>query len=230
MTHQPGIAVVIPHHPKRPMAYVDRAVASVHAQTLQPNTIRVLADTKLEGAAATRNRALLDVDTPWVAFLDDDDEMLPQHLERLWQRAEWGIYDDIAVDGITRKKHVAPAMVWSYFIVPEYAALPPTDPRSGWNGGDPLQSFGFTEPQVDVGLARNHVPCGITGLFNMDALRTVELFPLPNTPSWPHPAFEDLGLYKKLRAAGYRFAHVPEVTHLWHAHKDQTRGIPGGKQ
>jgi glycosyltransferase involved in cell wall biosynthesis len=41
----------------------------------------VALDVDREGAAATRNRALAMVKTEWVAFLDDDDEFLPDHLK-----------------------------------------------------------------------------------------------------------------------------------------------------
>jgi len=37
-------------------------------------------DRSREGAAATRQRALTEVRTEWVAFLDDDDEFMPHHL------------------------------------------------------------------------------------------------------------------------------------------------------
>ncbi len=72
------ITVVIPTHPGRERE-LDRAVASVQAQTM-PATILLELDRDREGAAATRNRGLAKVDTKWVAFLDDDDEMKPSHL------------------------------------------------------------------------------------------------------------------------------------------------------
>jgi Glycosyl transferase family 2 len=60
-----------------------RALASVVAQTLQPHCIVVEYDHGREGAASVKNRALAKVDTPLVAFLDDDDEFLPHHLKAL---------------------------------------------------------------------------------------------------------------------------------------------------
>lgn len=59
------------------------ALASVVLQTFQPAAIVVEYDHERTGAAATRNRALAAVQSPWTAFLDDDDVMLPQHLEKL---------------------------------------------------------------------------------------------------------------------------------------------------
>lgn len=57
-----------------------RALASIAAQELQPAAIVVEYDHDHTGAAATKNRALAHVDTPWVAFLDDDDQVHPEHL------------------------------------------------------------------------------------------------------------------------------------------------------
>ncbi len=53
------------------------------AQTLAPYVTLIEIDTEGHGAAATRQRALNKVETPLVAFLDDDDELKPQHLELL---------------------------------------------------------------------------------------------------------------------------------------------------
>jgi hypothetical protein len=58
---------------------LERAGESVFAQTL-PAAWLVQHDTRREGPAVVRNRMLADVTTDWVAFLDDDDEFLPQHL------------------------------------------------------------------------------------------------------------------------------------------------------
>lgn len=60
---------------------LDEALRSVWAQTLLPSEVHVAVDTKREGAAATRNRALAAARTEWVAFLDSDDLLLPHHLE-----------------------------------------------------------------------------------------------------------------------------------------------------
>jgi hypothetical protein len=78
-----NITVAIATHPPRMGAGGpwERAVASVHAQTLPPSSIAVALDVDREGAAVTRNKALALVKTEWVAFLDSDDELLPDHLK-----------------------------------------------------------------------------------------------------------------------------------------------------
>jgi hypothetical protein len=77
-----GITVVIPSIPPRG-ALLTRAVASAMAQTLQPQAFSIAIDTGRQGAGPTRTRALMAASTEWVAFLDDDDEMMPHHLETL---------------------------------------------------------------------------------------------------------------------------------------------------
>ncbi len=79
------ITVIIATIPSR-AALLDRALDSVHEQTMQAADVLVQVDVNREGAAATRNRALEAVETEWVAFLDDDDRWYPNHL-RLCARA-----------------------------------------------------------------------------------------------------------------------------------------------
>lgn len=109
------ITVVIPSIPPR-ADMLQRAISSVLAQTHRAAAIAVAIDTHREGAAVTRNRALQSVRTPWTAFLDDDDEFMPQHLEKLWTYAQMTGAD----------------FVYSWFAVV--------------GGGDPFPSTHFTEP------------------------------------------------------------------------------------
>ena len=74
------ITVVTPTIPPRG-SFLQRAVQSVSQQTLSAAALAIAVDVHRTGAAATRQRALDTVRTPWVAFLDDDDYFMPQHLE-----------------------------------------------------------------------------------------------------------------------------------------------------
>lgn len=67
---------------------LQRAVNSVLNQTLSVSAISIAIDNHHHGAAATRNRALYGATTEWVAFLDDDDEWYPFHLQELAEAAE----------------------------------------------------------------------------------------------------------------------------------------------
>lgn len=89
MDDRDDITVAIPSHTGRDRtgAFLARAIASVTQQSLPARAISVAADTTGAGAPATRQRALDAVDTPWVAFLDSDDEFMAFHLEKL---SRWG--------------------------------------------------------------------------------------------------------------------------------------------
>lgn len=76
------ITVLMPHIPPR-VEKLARAVQSVSRQTLQPDHLIITPDPHHTGSAATRNRGLTSVTTEWVAFCDDDDELMPHHLDEL---------------------------------------------------------------------------------------------------------------------------------------------------
>lgn len=72
-----------PGMPRAPMLI--QASWSVQQQTVKPAGISLAVDMDHKGAAATRQRALDLVTTPWVSFLDDDDLMYPHHIETHWR-------------------------------------------------------------------------------------------------------------------------------------------------
>lgn len=78
-----GIAVVIPSIPPRNQSLLNRCLPSVWSQTVPPEHVSIAVDHDKEGAGPTRTRALLATTSEWVAFLDDDDQLLPHHLETL---------------------------------------------------------------------------------------------------------------------------------------------------
>jgi glycosyltransferase involved in cell wall biosynthesis len=61
-----------------------RAVASVKVQTLQPAAHLIMEDTEKIGGAAVLDKLLKKVRTKYVAVLDDDDELLPRHIEAIY--------------------------------------------------------------------------------------------------------------------------------------------------
>lgn len=67
---------------------LQEAVESVQAQTVQARRCIIVEDEHGEGPAVVRNRGLEDAETEWVAFLDDDDLLLPGHLATLLTAAE----------------------------------------------------------------------------------------------------------------------------------------------
>ena len=80
---KPGVSVVTPWHTQRQTnGMLERAARSVRAQTVPVHHI-LAEDIHHMGAAITRAHGLALVDTEWTAFLDSDDEMDPDHIERL---------------------------------------------------------------------------------------------------------------------------------------------------
>lgn len=111
----PGITVAIPTIPTRAKMFGE-AIRSVSNQTYPPAAISVAVDVEKQGAPATRQRALDAVITEWVAFLDDDDLFMAQHLEHLYAHA----------------METGADFVYSWFHVP--------------GGADPFPETHFTEP------------------------------------------------------------------------------------
>lgn len=85
---EPQVTILIPYHTARVNnGMLKRALASAERQTV-PCVVLPAKDVHGMGAAVTRNHGLLLVKTPWVAFLDSDDEMDPTHIEKLLKCAE----------------------------------------------------------------------------------------------------------------------------------------------
>lgn len=77
------VQVLVPSIPVR-IEQLARALNSVERQTVACEVI-VRLDKDREGAAANRNKLLNFADRGFVAFLDDDDELYPEHIEKLYQ-------------------------------------------------------------------------------------------------------------------------------------------------
>lgn len=78
--------VAIPTIPPR-LHRLKTAVFTVMQQTHRVDALSIASDTHKEGAWATRQRALDSVRTEWTFFLDDDDELKPEHCEKLLKHA-----------------------------------------------------------------------------------------------------------------------------------------------
>lgn len=107
------VTVAIPVHPPRiANGMLTRALDSVYRQDYGVHGVAVSVDKDRLGAAPTRQLALDMVSTEWVAFLDSDDEFMPQHVHAL----------------LTCALESGADYTFSYFL------------RS--HGGDPLGHFG----------------------------------------------------------------------------------------
>lgn len=170
------VSVIMPHMPIRPNSMV-RAIKSAATQTVKPRDIIIAADLDREGAAKTRNRALAKAETTWVAFLDDDDLWLPNHLEVLLDDAEQShadvVYAGCRVIG-PQGQLVAQREEWGRFGLPfsaerlrEKSYLPVTSlvrtklAQQAWfeaPEGSLYDDWGFYLRLLDLGAVFHHVP------------------------------------------------------------------------
>lgn len=190
------VTVVIPTIPPR-ARLLQRALASVYAQTLTPRTVIIQTDLDREGSAVTRNRALDQVRTEWVAFLDDDDELLPHHLERLATEAERAGADVV---------YPLPQV-----IGPDGQEIPR---RFEFGGG----------PDFDGPALERQSYITVSSLVRAGLARHVGGFEFTHSSSGLN---DDHGFYLRLYRAGALFAHVHEPTFIWHHHGYGTPGVQG---
>lgn len=200
MTLSPGISVVMPVHPPRFGTTLDDALRSVWEQTRAVDGLHLMVDGRHEGPAVVRNRGLAAVRTQWTAFVDSDDLLRPQHLDRLWTHGRESGADlvyphfDILMDGQTR---------------------PDMDPFAD-RFGKPFDP--------DLLRVRNTIP--VTVLVRTDVIRDVGGFTPKGGPDNP---CEDWGCWEKMLAAGAVFSHLPERTWLWRWHRSETDANTGGR-
>lgn len=101
------MTVIVPTIPSR-RDLLARALASVAAQTL-PVAVHVEPDPDRTGSAATRNRAIAEVESRWLICLDDDDALMPNAAQVLWE-AQQATGADVVSGGawLTTPPHTEP--------------------------------------------------------------------------------------------------------------------------
>jgi glycosyltransferase involved in cell wall biosynthesis len=118
------ISIAMASIPPRFSTTLPRAIASIERQSLRPKAVHISYDVNKEGAPATRQRALDGVTTPWVAFLDDDDEFHSHHLYALMNAA----------------KEQEADFVYSWFDSPCGFDPFPLNRDKPWNPDDPVET------------------------------------------------------------------------------------------
>lgn len=193
------ITVCIPAHPARvENGMLDRAVASVKAQLLPAADISIAVDKNGDGAAVTRQRALDAVQTEWVAFLDSDDWLYPEHLRVLSAGARIFNAD----------------YTYSYYMV----HFP--DGRE-WPANDPLGHFG-----KPFNPAKPHQTT-ITTLVRTELAQKVGFQDPPEGATiGGHRGGEDWFFTVGCAQAGAKIVHVPRRTWAWVHHPGNTSGQP----
>lgn len=206
------ITVAIPTHPARgytsdPGTLLGRAFASVRAQTLQPaGGVSIACDLDGDGAAKTRQRALDEVKTEYVSFLDSDDWWYPHHLAthvRLLSGVTDPACDPLSVDT-------------KYWADVAY---------SWWSGNQPFGPQGeFTHRGLQFNpKTPHHITMTLTVRTSL-AKRAGFLQP----DGWMHPewAGEDWQFILRLCELGARFVGTGEETWHYAVHGGNTSGLP----
>jgi glycosyltransferase involved in cell wall biosynthesis len=197
------IAVVIPTIKGRERL-LDRALSSVARQHRQPDQIVVEPDPDRTGAAATRNRALDRVECDLVAFLDDDDSLLRNHLGAL----EFALGDfDLA--------YPTPRMVGG----PDPTAV---TVRGVWRKpwGVPFRA----EQEHHLRTRGSFIP--MTHLARVETVRRAGGFPEGVTLPDGRYSGEDERYLVAMLDVGARFIHLNVVTWRWHVWGGNTAGLP----
>ena len=194
------ITVVVPTIADRSEDLLLRAMHSIEQQTigLENIDIHVMSDVDRLGPALMRNVGVKHAETEWVAFLDDDDEMLPSHLENLLEHAEKEQAD----------------VVYPWYIWVERGRIRTDRDPLRLHGASPLgQDF-----DASVLLGHNYIP--VTTLVRRSAFIHAGGFPEPGEFDGP----EDWGLWLRMLAVDAKFSHYPDRTWMWHRHPGQTGG------
>lgn len=194
-----SVAICIPTIPPR-AKMLRRAFGSATRQTVAPDEICVASDINGYGAAQTRNRAMAMAQAEWIAPLDDDDILYPQHLEVL----------------LAHQRATGADLVYPYFDVigPDGEPAPERDPFCN-------QGHTFDPDELD---RRNWIP--VTYLVRRELAMDVGGFPELGSERWPHDNCEDWGFLRDLRDAGATFSHLGQRTWAWFHHFGNTSGRP----
>lgn len=192
---------------------LNRAMKSVLQQKIVPKQVLVIEDKKRQGAWWARNQGIKQIETEWVAFLDDDDEFLPNHLQKMLAGANFSRAD----------------LIYTYA---EFVGRP--DPLAAWIDGqlipEPINVPWDDRAERSLREHGNFIP--VTNLVRTSAVKQVGGFPPPHTfPAKVSGECEDYGLLLRLLDAGFSFYHVIGVRtwryHVWEGNTGG-RGVTAG--
>lgn len=192
------ITVVIPTIQER-RHLLERALASVHSQVLQPAAIVIAQDIRQEGATATRTRGLMSVSTEWTAFLDDDDEFKAHHLQALMMHAETTGAD----------------MIFPWFEVKGGTDPFPDNEHKEFDVENPHQT-------TVTFLVRTEAAKAIGGFFFEPGVDAHD----PGMDEDGNRCGEEFRFVIRLARNGYKIAHLDQRTWIWHHHAGNSSGLP----
>lgn len=175
-----------------------RSINSAINQTMPPNNILMNIDYARLGVAANRDAMLKAVDTKYVCVLDDDDWLLPHHIETLYSVAEshqadlvypWHGLSNGAVSHLEQWRGVP----WSNDNVHQVPVTWMARTSSLRKVGGFSQDFDQLSNELDE-----------TG----------------------NRVGEDFLILKRMANRGMRIVHVNEVTWIWNMETNSTNGRP----
>ena len=192
------LSVVITTIPgrKQRLAY---AVNSVLCQTLQPVHLIIQTDNDRLGAPGNRDKGLGQVTTKYVAFLDDDDYLYTDHLEKLYTAA-------VAEDA---------DIVYSWFDVRGGTDPFPQNFGRPWDPENPVQTTVTTLCKTETVVAAG----GFTNTYGMTE-KELESYAQGNTVG------EDFRMVFNANRLGAKIVHVPEKTWAYVHWSGNTSGRP----
>jgi glycosyltransferase involved in cell wall biosynthesis len=193
------VTVVIPSIPTRSIL-LQRALQSVYAQSVVPAAISVRSDQTRLGAPQNRDLAAASATTEWIAFLDDDDELEPDHLRLLLAKAEKTGAD---------------------LVYPWFTVAGGTDPFPQWEN----QPWRNDDPhQVPITFIVKRDAYLEVGGFSKDWDESQGED--PGVDAEGNRAGEDYRFVLRLAAARRKIVHLPKRTWIWHHHSNNTMGLP----
>jgi len=193
-----AVTALIPTITPRRQTLLPLALRSVIDQTYPVAAISVVADHRREGAALTRNRAVTTVRSDWIAWLDDDDEWYPQHVQRLLACAHASHAD----------------YVFSYWDTTRTANYFGDPPRLH----GPNEHYGHYGHEFD---SANPTHTTMTILVRTELARAVKFTP---RPAGDIAGGEDWRFTLGCVEAGAKIVHLAEQTWYWRHHESNTSG------
>ena len=176
-----------------------RAIRSVAGQTVKPEAHLIMVDVHKEGAPVMFDKAIAQSTSEWVAILADDDELLPHHLETLWdlvtkEKADIG-FTHFRYSGLNDAGHLE-----------RFRGLP-------FDNENPRQMTG-------VFMAKRQLLLDVGG-------HSVGFDPFSyERDAQGNRIGEDFMIVKRLAQAGAKFAVSPEITWIYHTGHSNTLGMP----
>ena len=192
------VTICTAHIPTR-SKYLARAVESVYKQNLKPKSHFISVDYNKFGSPCNLDKLIHGVTTKYVAILDDDDELLPNHVEVLYKMLE--------------ETNADLCYPWFYFSSVKHAGHLEQWAFKEWNNEKfhniPITWMAKTEVIKAVGC--------FSGGFDVHSFIT---------DSQGHRKGQDHNIARKIVDGGYIIKHCPVVTWIYHDQHPRTHGMP----